>query len=349
MIGGYGEHGRNCFLVPYRQGHCYMLDCGIMDQETVTGPEISDSQLDETDYIFITHCHKDHAGAFDSLVARGFTGLLITTRMTYTLLKMNYENVLFLDMTKDHLELGELRIDYGRTGHCAGSVWLSLADGQKTVFYSGDYQEDTLAYRCDAVSGREADIALVDMAHDSCDQGGEELRKELIRRIRLSNEAGKQAILPIQKYGRGIEIIALLQQEGISFAIDSTVKNCCGDMLAEDTWYKKDISLQDIPCMNADDPRCADYSVYLVGDTHLAKAENRRYVEEMLHSGRCSVIITGRIKRGSFNEKLLSTGEASAIPYPHHQSRKDFEVMTARNHFKVILPFHNNKKEIYFG
>ena len=40
--GGYGEHGRSCFLVEYgTEGHFYMVDCGIMDSDSQPYPEIS--------------------------------------------------------------------------------------------------------------------------------------------------------------------------------------------------------------------------------------------------------------------------------------------------------------------
>ena len=31
--GGYGEHGRSCFLFPFQENRYAMLDCGIMDTD----------------------------------------------------------------------------------------------------------------------------------------------------------------------------------------------------------------------------------------------------------------------------------------------------------------------------
>ena len=81
--GGYGEHGRSCFLMEYgTQGHYYMVDCGILDSDPDPYPNVSEEELKKTDYIFLTHCHKDHSGAFQEFVNRGFRGWLVTTKMT---------------------------------------------------------------------------------------------------------------------------------------------------------------------------------------------------------------------------------------------------------------------------
>ena len=70
--GGYGEHGRSCFLTEYGTGgRFYMVDCGIMDSDANPYPAVSDEEIARTDYIFLTHCHKDHSGAFTEFVKRG--------------------------------------------------------------------------------------------------------------------------------------------------------------------------------------------------------------------------------------------------------------------------------------
>ena len=80
--GGYGEHGRSCFLVPFAQGRYYMLDCGIMDTDENPWPEVETELLERTEYLFLSHCHKDHSGAFSRLVSRGFRGWLVAAGAT---------------------------------------------------------------------------------------------------------------------------------------------------------------------------------------------------------------------------------------------------------------------------
>ena len=40
--GGYGEHGRSCFLMEYgREGRYCMVDCGIMDSDSQPYPDVT--------------------------------------------------------------------------------------------------------------------------------------------------------------------------------------------------------------------------------------------------------------------------------------------------------------------
>ena len=48
--GGYGEHGRSCFLVEYgTEGHFYMVDCGIMDSDSNPYPNVFAEELELVD------------------------------------------------------------------------------------------------------------------------------------------------------------------------------------------------------------------------------------------------------------------------------------------------------------
>lgn len=69
--GGYGEHGRSCFLTEYgTEGRFYMVDCGIMDSDSNPYPDVTEEELAKTDYVFLTHSHKDHSGAFMHFVEK---------------------------------------------------------------------------------------------------------------------------------------------------------------------------------------------------------------------------------------------------------------------------------------
>ena len=95
--GGYGEHGRSCFLIPFAQGRYYMLDCGIMDTDENPWPEVEAELLERTEYLFLSHCHKDHSGAFSRLVSRGFRGWLVAAGATVELAGIRYNKVIQAD------------------------------------------------------------------------------------------------------------------------------------------------------------------------------------------------------------------------------------------------------------
>ena len=103
--GGYGEHGRSCFLLPLnplcapqngslpvqhlkgapqaQEERYYMLDCGIMDTDPDPYPQVDPDLLARTEYLFLSHCHKDHSGAFEEFVRRGFRGWLHSPRWSF--------------------------------------------------------------------------------------------------------------------------------------------------------------------------------------------------------------------------------------------------------------------------
>ena len=43
------------------EGRCYIVDCGIMDTDPVPWPAVTPEELAQADFLFLTHCHKDHA------------------------------------------------------------------------------------------------------------------------------------------------------------------------------------------------------------------------------------------------------------------------------------------------
>ena len=41
LKGGYGEHGRSCFLLKQENGRSLMFDCGILDTDALPYPNIT--------------------------------------------------------------------------------------------------------------------------------------------------------------------------------------------------------------------------------------------------------------------------------------------------------------------
>ena len=73
--GGVHEHGRNCFFVESDTN--YIVDCGIMHGDISPYPHLSNEQIKSAKYLFLTHMHEDHIGAFTWLVNKGFCGLAV--------------------------------------------------------------------------------------------------------------------------------------------------------------------------------------------------------------------------------------------------------------------------------
>lgn len=361
--GGYGEHGRSCFLVEYgREGHCYMVDCGIMDTDPYPYPSVTREELEKVDYIFMTHCHKDHSGAFSYFVENGFSGILVASAMTLCLGKIQYQRTHILcESPFDHvcgggdIEFGELRAEYGRSGHCPGGLWFKITDETVRAFFSGDYQEDSLFYACDAVKDQEAELAVIDCAHNHINSPARELRENITARVSRSLAEGRNVIFPVPQYGRGLELFYMLKQAfpQAAVCVGRGFADCAGEMLKETWWYREGPlkAMQHVladTCAKAIIPGQKDergYDILLLADTHLKKKENAIYVREAVLRG-SDIMVTGRVKCKSPVEQLLEEGAAFRCHFPHHQSRTDMEKMINENHFHTILPFHNNEREI---
>lgn len=96
--GGYGEHGRSCFLVEYGNcGRFYIVDCGIMDTDIFPYPNVEEKELERADYLFLTHCHKDHSGAFSYFIEKGFSGWLVASELTLSLSRISYSKTIMLN------------------------------------------------------------------------------------------------------------------------------------------------------------------------------------------------------------------------------------------------------------
>ena len=102
--GGYGEHGRSCFLFPFGEKRWAMLDCGIMDTDPEPFPKVEPELLKQTEYLFLSHCHKDHSGAFEHFAANGFSGWLVTTAPTMKCSGIRYEKTILLPDPKGGME-----------------------------------------------------------------------------------------------------------------------------------------------------------------------------------------------------------------------------------------------------
>lgn len=362
--GGYGEHGRSCFLVEYgSQGHFYMVDCGIMDTDPDPYPHVSKEELEKADYLFLTHSHKDHSGAFDTFVKNGFHGKLICSKMTAILSKINYTNCIYLSIDNESIDKliwndNNLIVSFGRSGHSPGGLWYRIKDIQGTCFFSGDYQEDAMFYASDTIKGQIADIAILDEAHDSCIDNAKALREKIVMQVEEQLQNKKSVIFPVPHYGRGVEMYLLMKQSfpHVNIKVDSGFVECLEKILSEPIWYKKEVYetiYQELPKLRSQAINLSkgndeiDYDIFFLDDTHIQKPYNEVFVKKEVEKDSV-LFVTGRIKKGCYPEQALQEGKAYRLLYPHHQSKRDLERMIQNNKFKIVLPFHNDKKEILF-
>jgi Cft2 family RNA processing exonuclease len=206
IAGGVGEHGRNCFLV---QGETirFLVDCGKMaDDPEQPYPHLTEEQIHTLDAVFLTHSHADHTGALPWLYENGFQGEVIATEETLHQLPFAVKKSVYLGKIccKGVGSYHAMNICWGRTGHCAGSVWLRFETEGKRIFFSGDYTENTLAYACDPIRNQTADLAVLDCAYGKDTTTYDAWCGQLVHAVEEILQTNRLTLLPVPKFGRGL-------------------------------------------------------------------------------------------------------------------------------------------------
>ena len=133
-----------------------------------------------------------------------------------------------------------LSIQWGRSGHCAGSVWYRFAQEDKSIFFSGDYTEDTQVYACDCIRGHQADLAVLDCAYGRDETPYAGACGRLVRATEGLLSVHGLLLFPVPKYGRGLELLKLLSDRlpGISYYGDDLFRQNLAAQRAGGFWYR---------------------------------------------------------------------------------------------------------------
>ena len=349
IAGGVGEHGRNCFLV---QGNaaCFLVDCGIMAGGTQPYPRLSAEQIRPLQYVFLTHSHADHTGALPWLYENGFAGTVIASEETLRQLPFPVKEHVVLETLcpAGNGCVQSLNISWGRSGHCAGSVWYRFAEGKKSIFFSGDYTEHTQVYACDPIRRQAADLAVLDCAYGADETPYEASCGRLVQEAaRLLAEHGL-LLLPVPKYGRGLEILKLFsgRLSGVSYYADNLFLKNLAAQQADGFWYRPGkISASVSPYAGQAE------GILFVSDPQLRSESARKTAQHVLSLGG-KAVMTGTLEKGSCSEALFHQGKMELLRYPVHCNHAQFEQLAGENRFSITIPYHcerfSAKPEILF-
>lgn len=341
IAGGVGEHGRNCFLV---QGETirFLVDCGVMaDTPEDPYPRLTQERICNLDAVFLTHSHADHTGALPWLYANGFRGTVIAAADTLRQLPFAVRESCALDefCPSGTGQLQNLSIQWGRSGHCVGSVWYRFTENGKSIFFSGDYTEDTQVYACDPIRDRHADLAVLDCAYGldetpyaaSCDRLVRETEKLLSDR--------KLLLFPVPKYGRGLEILKLFSDHlsGVYYYADALFLQNLAEQDAGGFWYHP-VKINASICSYDGQPQ----GIVFVSDPQLRGEAARNAAEQVLSVGGRAVM-TGTLEKGSYSESLFQQGKMALLRYPVHLNHAQFRQLAAKNCFARVVPYHSKK------
>lgn len=343
--GGYGEHGRNCFLVR-TDSLTFIVDCGIIIGQAQPYPKLTDSEIREAHWLFITHSHQDHVGAYPWLVERGFSGTVVMTKETLRQTGLSPEKLLIIDgltpaLTPYILE-EDFSVQWGKSGHCAGSVWYFFEKDEHSILFSGDYIEDTFIYRCDPLRNIQADIAVLDSAYGTKKYSAMDYRAKLLNQVKNIYEKGRKILFPVPRFGRGLELVLLLHQHfpKARFALDDRIMEQLIHIKSLSYWIK--VELFDIGHLvqkTLPIERRAEADFIFICDSQL-KTSSSQYLALELNRKEDIIMLTGHVYPNTFSEKFLKNEYALFSRYAVHMSNLERLQLEQKNHFSKVLPYH---------
>ena len=341
IAGGVGEHGRNCFLV---QGGTirFLLDCGIMaDTPEDPYPRLTREQICNLDAVFLTHSHADHTGALPWLYENGFRGTVIAAEETLRQLPFAVQEGRALQelCPGGAGQLRSLSVRWGRSGHCVGGVWYRFAENGKSVFFSGDYTEDTQVYACDPIRNQHADLAVLDCAYGLDETPYDTACDRLVRETEKLLSDHKLLLFPVPKFGRGLEILKLFSDRltDVSYYADELFRQNLAELDVGGFWYK---------AVKINAPVCPyngqTQGIVFVSDPQLRGEAARNAAERVLSLGGRAVM-TGTLEKDSYSEELFRQDKMAMLRYPVHLNHAQFEQLKGENDFSRTIPYHTRQ------
>ena len=342
LAGGAGEYGRNCFLV---QGNTlsFLVDCGLMVGAQYPWPHLDREEIQSLDYVFLTHSHNDHSGALSWLAEQGFTGTVAASRETL-------RQIQTLSLRAETLEAfcppKGLTLKWGRTGHCAGSVWFYFALEGKSLLFSGDYTEKSLAYTADPIRNVSADIAVLDSAYGYEKRTAGQMRAKFMEQAAVFLDKKSPLLLPVPKYGRGLELALMIHRRWpeVTFYGDEHFTSRIEGLKCDTVWCTEELreGLADLKYVSFTGV-LPKQGIIMISDPQLKKGNAETLAAKCASEG--GVILTGAVEANSGSDRLLKSGKAVFCRIPVHCSYDEAMSLAEKNRFHRVIPVHSGDVE----
>jgi hypothetical protein len=233
FFGAAGEVGRSCIMVSTDNTNV-LLDTGIKLGAQIEYPQISNSQLESVDGIFISHAHLDHIGFLPHIYSSGYKGNYFATKPTVEL-----GNVLISDYLRISNPVGVSKkgmeemikhakmVDYGKefkfrdlsikfipAGHILGSALIEIRDQKNGIVYTGDINlSRTRLLEGAEIRNLKGDTLITESTYASTADvfpGEKKVSPEMMKSIKSTITAGGKVIVPSFAVGRAQEVLFLL-------------------------------------------------------------------------------------------------------------------------------------------
>ncbi len=341
IAGGCGEHGRNCFHVIGKNIN-FLVDCGVTAAEQDGYPHLLPQEIPQIQTVFLTHSHADHTGALPWLYKNGFCGEVVASEHTLRQLVFKPNKVKTLESICAFGKEGlfrDLRVTWGKSGHCLGSVWFRFEAYGKAIFFSGDYTESSPVYRVDRIRGQQADLAVLDCAYGKSTTKYEEACDRVLSTVGRLIQKYDSVVLPIPQYGRGLDLLSLFlgSEMETQYYGDAHFLTQLQNMSLSPMWYLTDKRVR------ADSVR--PYSkgrkgIVFVSDPQLRSGTAFKTAMEAIEANGIAVM-TGNVEKDTNSAALIDKGKMLICRYPVHLNYLQYEELKRMNRFKVTVPYHS--------
>lgn len=386
--GGAGEHGRSCYVLTGEQ-HRIMLDCGVKKKGTGQYPLLDADLIPQLTDVFLTHAHEDHSMALPLLYKHGYQGEIWTTKPTVLQLELYFANWRKYverrggELPYDHTHIAAMRfrileeeaeagdwlllsdgfsVQWGRSGHMLGSVWLRLQLEGHRIFFSGDFSRESALLANDSPSVHtlyessdepnlfppEMTLSIIDNAYGADEQSQSQKLNALRQLILEVLERGGHVLLPVPAFGRGQDLLlwALSTFPGQHLLIEQEIHEGLQQLAEWKDWLRPGIVHAINKAMispNIHIPVSWDDRVRLLQgensfiifttDGMMESARARWYAEHLSSSADHAIVITGHASEETFARQLLkgeiegTSCEVIQMGYKIHQGLDDVRLM----------------------
>ena len=340
---------RHCYFVR-SEAASFIVDCGYQRSYGRDAlPHIPVEYIRESQYLFLTHSHENQSGALSFLLENGFTGRVVLTAETANQLHVTLDDPIILEalsLPGEEATLpGGLHVTWGRSGHCLGSAWFHLRDGDKSILFSGDYYPAARIHATDPIATLDADLAVLDCDYGT--QSSSTRQEQLDALIAAVSEAiadGRPVLLPVPTYGRGLGLLACLNERlpDVDLFCDEDIRRELMQLDATAMWVKPEAGalLSSIFVRSIPEEFIA-LGVYFISDPQLDRKSSRDLLHDLLRCG-ARVIMTGTVEPGTRSASLIHAGQASMLRYAVHCTQEEMLGVANQNNFRKIIAYRSD-------
>lgn len=348
LHGGFAEKGRTSVGVDAR-GCRVLLDAGVKTSARGTPdywPAISRDEIAALDAIVVTHAHEDHAGALGWCLARGFAGRILMTaaaRAECEAIVEAYDGadaarrfraapIETLPVGANAATIGPVKLATGRSGHISGGVWCMLDDGAHRLLYCGDVVPASPVFAMDALP--DCDALILDASYGD---DATTLRRRAAEIVSWTDAHPQGAILPTPRFGRSLELFALLRR---NVALAPGMREALAGQVDAAEWLVDGIAgelrrdLASAPSCGVDEP--LPRAPVLCDDGMGMSGPSRELLRVAARTGH-PVLLTGHVPDGSPAHELLEAGRAHWIRLPTHPTLAENVALAQRSSARIVL------------